>query len=132
MDCFVASLLAMTPRYNSAFSRRKPRWVMATTPRPSKLLKEILARDDVVVTRGSTFDNADNLAPPFLEAIRRKYEGTRLGRQELHAELLSDTPGALWQQDWLDRDRVKTLPWDGLQRIVIAIDPAVTSGEDAG
>jgi phage terminase large subunit-like protein len=110
---------------------KKPRWVMATTPRPSKLLKEILARDDVVVTSGSTFDNADNLAPPFLEAIRRKYEGTRLGRQELHAELLFDTPGALWSQDWLDRDRVRGLPWDGLQRIVVAIDPAVTSGEDA-
>jgi len=108
-----------------------PRWLVTTTPRAVKLLKEILARDDVVITSGSTFENAANLAPPFLEAIRRRYEGTRLGRQELHAELLTDTPGALWQQDWLDRDRVKNLPWDGWQRVVVAIDPAVTSGEDA-
>lgn len=110
---------------------KRPRWVMATTPRPSKLLREILARDDVVVTRGSTFENADNLAPPFLEAVRRKYENTRLGRQELHAEILSDTPGALWQLQWIDDARVKTLPWDGLQRVVVAIDPATTSGEDS-
>jgi phage terminase large subunit-like protein len=110
---------------------KHPRWVMATTPRPSKLLKEILSREGVVVTRGSTFENADNLAPPFLDAILKKYEGTRLGRQELHAELLTDVPGALWSQDLLDRDRVKQLPWEGLQRVVVAIDPAVTSGEDS-
>jgi len=74
-----------------------PRCVVTMTPRPIKLLKDLLKRegDDVVVTRGSTFDNAANLAPPFLEAIRKRYEGTRLGRQELNAELLSDTPGAL-------------------------------------
>jgi predicted phage terminase large subunit-like protein len=108
-----------------------PRFLITTTPRPIKILKEIMARDDVVVTRGSTFDNADNLAKPFLEAIKRRYEGTRLGRQEMYAELLADTPGALWQQDWLDRDRVKGLPWDGLERVVIAIDPATTSGENA-
>jgi phage terminase large subunit-like protein len=89
---------------------KQPRWLMATTPRPVKLLKEIMARDDVVVTRGSTFENEANLAPPFLEAIKRRYEGTRLGRQEMYAELLTDTPGALWQQSWLDRDRVKGLP----------------------
>jgi phage terminase large subunit-like protein len=110
---------------------KKPRWLITTTPKPIKLLKEIVARDDVEVTRGSTFENAANLAPPFLEAIKRRYEGTRLGRQELYAELLTDTPGALWQQHWLDRDRVKGLPWDGLKRVVVAIDPAVTSGEDA-
>jgi predicted phage terminase large subunit-like protein len=110
---------------------QQPRWLVTTTPRAVKLVKEILARDDVVVTSGSTFENAANLAPPFLEAIRRRYEGTRLGRQEIHAELLSDTPGALWQQEWLDRDRAKSLPFDGWQRVVVAIDPAVTSGEDA-
>jgi phage terminase large subunit-like protein len=110
---------------------KHPRWVMATTPRPSKLLKEILSREGVVVTRGSTFENADNLAPPFLEAIKRKYDGTRLGRQELYAEVLDDVPGALWSQDQLDRDRVQHLPWAGLQRVVVAIDPATTSGEDS-
>jgi phage terminase large subunit-like protein len=110
---------------------KNPRWLITTTPRPSKLLKSIMARDDVVVSTGSTFDNEANLAPPFIEAIKRRYEGTRLGRQEMYAEVLSDTPGALWQQDWIDRDRVQNLPWEGLQRVVVAIDPATTSGEDS-
>ncbi|MBB4391779.1 DNA-packaging protein [Bradyrhizobium sp. ERR14] len=107
----------------------RPRWLVTTTPRPIKLLKELLARQgrDVVVTRGSTFENEANLAPTFLAAVRQRYEGTRLGRQELNAELLSDNPGALWQLDWLDRDRVSTVP--ELRRIVVAIDPAVSNNE---
>jgi phage terminase large subunit-like protein len=86
-----------------------PRWLVTTTPKAIKLLKELLAREgkDVVVTRGSTFENAANLAAPFLQAIRTRYEGTRLGRQELSAELLSDIPGALWQLEWLDRDLLR-------------------------
>jgi predicted phage terminase large subunit-like protein len=106
-----------------------PRWLVTTTPRPIKLLKELIAREgrDVVVRRGSTFENAANLAPPFLEAIRARYEGTRLGRQELNAELLEDTPGALWKREWLDAGRTQTVP--NLKRIVVAIDPAVSSGE---
>jgi predicted phage terminase large subunit-like protein len=93
------------------------------------LLKELLSREgkDVVVTRGSTFENETNLAATFLTAVRSRYDGTRLGRQELHAELLSDTPGALWQLDWLDRDRVAKVP--DLRRIVVAIDPAVSNNE---
>jgi phage terminase large subunit-like protein len=108
-----------------------PRWLVTTTPRPIKLLKDLVKREDVRLTTGSTYENSANLAPPFLEAIRKRYEGTRLGRQELNAELLSDTPGALWLQDWLDRDRVEAMPWMGMERIVVAIDPATTSGEDA-
>ncbi len=110
---------------------KHPRFLITTTPRPIKLLKEIMARDDVIVTTGSTFENEANLAPTFLETIKRRYEGTRLGRQEMYAELLSDVPGALWSQAWIDRDRVASLPWGNLSRIVVAIDPAVTSGEDA-
>jgi phage terminase large subunit-like protein len=107
-----------------------PRWLVTTTPRPIKLLKELLAREgkDVTITRGSTFENAANLALPFLEAIRKRYEGTRLGRQELNAELLSDVPGALWRLEWLDRDRVARAP-EQLKRIVVAIDPAVSNNE---
>jgi phage terminase large subunit-like protein len=110
---------------------KTPRWLITTTPRPSKLLKSIMARDDVVVSTGSTFDNEANLAPPFIEAIKRRYEGTRLGRQEMYAEVLNDTPGAMWSLESIDRDRVKQLPWEGLARVVVAIDPAVTSGEDS-
>lgn len=107
----------------------RPRWLVTTTPRPIKLLKEIIARErrDVVVTRGSTFENEANLAPTFLAAIRERYEGTRLGRQELEAELLTDVAGALWQLAWLDRDRVTSAP--ELTRIVVAIDPAVSNNE---
>jgi phage terminase large subunit-like protein len=106
-----------------------PRWLVTTTPRPIKLIRALLAREgqDVVVTRGTTFENAANLAPSFLEGIKARYGGTRIGRQELNAELLSDTPGALWQLGWLDRDRVDHAPH--LIRIVVAIDPAVSTSE---
>jgi phage terminase large subunit-like protein len=109
---------------------KRPRWLVTTTPRPIKLLKQLLAREgrDVVVTRGSTFENAENLAPTFLANLRERYEGTRLGRQELNAEMLADVPGALWQLDWLDRDRLAKPPRD-LSRVVVAIDPAVSNNE---
>lgn len=111
---------------------KHPRTLITTTPKPVKLLKELLAREgqDVAVVRGSTYDNRENLAPAFFSQIIRQYEGTRLGRQELLAELLSDTPGALWQLDWLDRDRVSEAPKE-LRRVVIAIDPAVSTSENS-
>ena len=108
----------------------RPRWLVTTTPRPIKLLRELLAREghDVVVTRGSTMDNAANLAPAFLEAIRSRYEGTRLGRQELHAELLFDVPGALWTREMLDRANGSwRLP--EMKRVVVAVDPSGTKGQ---
>jgi phage terminase large subunit-like protein len=110
---------------------RNPRCLVATTPRPTKLIRELLAREgrDVVVTRGSTYENRANLAPGFFDQVIRKYEGTRLGRQELNAELLEDTPGALWSHGIIDAARQAAAP--NLARIVVAIDPAVTSGEDA-
>jgi len=110
---------------------RHPRCLVATTPRSTKLIRELLAREggDVVVTRGSTYENRENLAAGFFDQIIRKYEGTRLGRQELNAELLEDTPGALWSHAIIDAMRQAAAPQ--LARIVVAIDPAVTSGEDA-
>jgi phage terminase large subunit-like protein len=82
---------------------RNPRCLVATTPRPTRLIRELLAREgrDVVVTRGSTYENRANLAPGFFDQVIRKYEGTRLGRQELLAVVLEDTPGALWNRDQL-------------------------------
>ncbi|MGZ6376668.1 MAG: terminase large subunit domain-containing protein, partial [Ktedonobacterales bacterium] len=76
-----------------------PQIVATTTPRPVKLIRDLVERSDVHVTRGNTFDNAANLAPAALEQLRAKYSGTRLGRQELFAEILGDTPGALWTRD---------------------------------
>jgi len=108
---------------------RNPQTCVTTTPRPTKLIRELVARADVVVTRGSSYENKDNLAPQFFAAIVKKYEGTRLGRQELLAEILSDTPGALWSHAIIEAARLSAAP--PLQRIVVAIDPAVTSGDDA-
>jgi predicted phage terminase large subunit-like protein len=105
----------------------RPRWLATTTPRPIPLIKTLLARHDVEVSRATTFDNAANLAASFLEGVKARYAGTRLGRQELDGELLSDTPGALWKREWLDRDRVEKAPY--LKRVVVAIDPAVSSNE---
>lgn len=105
----------------------KPRQVVTTTPRPIPLLKEILAAPTTAVTRGSTKDNAANLAPSFLAQIVAKYEGTRLGRQELNAEILDDLPGALWTRDAIDQARVKQAP--EMQRMVVAVDPSGTKGE---
>jgi len=110
-----------------------PRVIVTTTPKPTKLVKELRRRadagDGVRWIAGSTFDNAANLPATTLADLRRQYEGTRLGRQELFAELLVDTPGALWTQDLIDRHRVREAPM--LQRVVVAIDPAVTAGEDS-
>src|SRR5947199_786329 len=110
---------------------RHPRCLVAMTPRPTRLIRELLAPEgrDVTVTRGSTYENRANLALGFFGQIIGKYEGTRLGRQELNAELLEDTPGALWSHAIIDAARQAAAPQ--LARIVVAIDPAATSGEDA-
>jgi len=104
-----------------------PRAVVTTTPRPTKLIKALLADPKVIVTRGTTYENKRNLPPAFLEQIVRRYEGTRLGRQELQAEILEDVPGALWGHGMIDAARVASVP--ELTRIVVAIDPAAGSGE---
>jgi len=89
-----------------------------------------LVRDPIcVVTRGTSYENRGNLAPAFFDQIIRKYEGTRLGRQELEAELLEDTPGALWSHGSIEAGRLRSVP--EMTRVVVAIDPAVTSGEEA-
>lgn len=106
-----------------------PRTVVTTTPKPVRLVKALAARPDVVVTRGSTFDNAANLSAAALTELRNRYEGTRIGRQELYGELFEDTPGALFDPAVIAEHRVGVTP--DLARTVVAIDPAVTSGEDA-
>src|SRR5882757_9813403 len=109
---------------------KNPRACVTTTPRPTKLIRGLVAREgkDVVLTRGRTADNAANLSPVFLSQIVGRYDGTRMGRQELDGELLTDVPGALWQLTWVDRDRVQEAP-KNLSRVVVAIDPAVTNNE---
>lgn len=106
-----------------------PKQVITTTPRPIPLLKQLLAEPSTKVTRGSTLDNKLNLAPAFLKTIISKYEGTRLGRQELSAEILDDVPDALWTRAALDRDRRKPDQVPPLRRVVVAIDPAAKKNE---
>lgn len=108
---------------------KDPRVVVTTTPKPTKLIKELVTATTTVLTKGSTYDNAENLAPAFLEKIIAKYEGTRLGRQELHAEVLDDVEGALWKHSQLDELRVTRYP--ELKRIVAGVDPATTSEDES-
>jgi phage terminase large subunit-like protein len=96
--------------------------IVTTTPKPIALVREILALKSTVVTRDSTYANRKNLAPAFVDEIIQRYEGTRLGRQEIYAELLDDNPDALWKRAWLDRDRVTSHPT--LVRVVVGVDPA--------
>lgn len=103
----------------------RPRSIVTTTPRPTRLIKEILAGDNVHITRGTTYDNRANLADSFFASIIARYEGTRLGRQELLGELLTDNPQALWKRTWIDDARVTQHP--ELTRIVVAVDPAISA-----
>ena len=110
---------------------RHPKVFVTTTPKTTKLIRNILGDEKTVVSKGSTYDNAANLAGTFLDAVRKTYEGTRLGRQELYAEILDEASGALWNRGLLakceiDKDEVPTL-----NRIVVAIDPAVTANAES-
>lgn len=102
-----------------------PQMIVTTTPRPTKLMKNLIKHPTTYVTRGTTYENKENLAQVFLDVILDKYEGTRLGRQELSAEMLDDNPGALWSREWIENNRRTIMPT--LSRIVVAIDPAATS-----
>lgn len=105
----------------------QPKGVVTTTPRPIPIIKKMLRRENVRVVSGSTFENRDNLAEDFIQDVVDAYEGTRLGRQELYAEVLEDVEGAFWNHGMIDAHRVKDAP--ELKRIVVAVDPATTHGE---
>lgn len=102
-----------------------PQNVVTTTPRPTKLIKHLASDDLTHLTRGRTAENAENLAPAFLDQIMARYANSRLGRQELEAEILEDVEGSLWTWAMLEDRR----PAPDLARVVVAIDPAVSSSE---
>lgn len=104
-----------------------PRVAAATTPKPVRLIRDLIKQPTTALTRGSTYENASNLAPAFLDQIIDRYEGTRLGRQEIAGDLLEDIPGALWERKRIDDTR-RPAPAD-LIYTVVAIDPATTSEE---
>jgi phage terminase large subunit-like protein len=143
---------------------KHPRLVASTTPLPLIVIKDMLADPKCAKSRGTTDDNAANLPAVTLRTLHKKYDGTRLGRQELGGDLLDDMPGALWKRDWLDAGRIHldhSANWSDtnpdtversaeecratakgilaalqllnitLTRIVVGVDPAVKSTEDA-
>lgn len=111
----------------------RPRQVVTTTPRPTALLKRLIAAKGTALTRATTYDNAANLSPAFLDEIAAVYEGTALGRQELLGEIIDDVAGALWTRAMIEAARI-SVPSDfalGLDRVVVAVDPPASAGEDA-
>jgi predicted phage terminase large subunit-like protein len=108
---------------------KRPQVCVTTTPRPIRLLKELIARADVRVVKGKTSDNSANLPPAFLAEIVKRYEGTRLGRQELDGDILDDVPGALWSRDMIEACRIPKGAGPAVRRIVVAIDPAISVSE---
>lgn len=109
-----------------------PKIVVTGTPAPVPLMRLFMSMVDgqtVHLTRGRTYDNAENLPPLLLDQLRRRYEGTRIGRQELEGELLEDVEGALWSYELATRNRCEVPP--ELDRIVVAVDPASTAKESS-
>jgi len=124
-------------RYPEAFDQlmfglrlgEQPQCIITTTPKPIPLLKGLVIRKDVAITKGNTFENEANLAESALEMMRERYEGTALGRQELYAEILDDIEGALWTHNLIEETRLTRDNEKTYKTIIVAIDPAVTSGE---
>lgn len=105
-----------------------PRCIITTTPRPLPLLKELDKEETTVTTRGTTFENAQNLAPSFLTYVQKRYGKGALGRQELYAEWI-ENDGTLWKRE----NFIYKEPSEDLMRILVAVDPAVTgSGDETG
>ena len=126
-------------RYPEAFDQlmfglrlgKNPQCVITTTPKPSKVIKDLIARKDVYVTTGNTFENQENLADTALAMLKERYEGTTLGRQELYAEIIEDFDGALWSNKMIEQTRLPEDTDRELRRIVVAIDPAVTANANS-
>jgi phage terminase large subunit-like protein len=96
----------------------RPRVLIATTPRTTPFMKRLVAMDDIRITTGSTYDNAQHLAAGFLQKVRELYEGTRLGRQELQGAMILDPQNALFKDDWLD------VPEDMIEQVTVGVDPS--------
>ena len=126
-------------RYPEAFDQlmfglrlgNNPQCLITTTPKPQKLIRDLVEREDVHVTSGSTFENEANLAESALSMLKDKYEGTTLGRQELYAEIIDTIDGALWKTALIDEARLPENTEKELTQIIVGIDPAVTANQDS-
>jgi phage terminase large subunit-like protein len=106
-----------------------PQMVITTTPRPIKVVRELMLDKQFIITTDSSYSNIQNLAPSYIKRVIKKYEGTRRGEQEIHAKILDEIEGALWTRTQIDQNRVAQSP--ELTRIVVALDPSVTDDEDS-
>jgi phage terminase large subunit-like protein len=113
---------------------KNPQVAVATTPRPTDLIRSLLSDPNVSVTRGSSYENRGNLSEAYFEQVIKQYEGTRLGRQEIDAEVLDDNPGALWKRTIIDALREKQNAREiakDCKCIVVSVDPSVSTAESA-
>jgi phage terminase large subunit-like protein len=111
----------------------KPKVVISTTPRNTEQLKKIKANSKTYLTRGSTYENKANLSEVFIDEVIKPYEGTRIGRQELEAEIIEDVEGALWNYLLIDSNRINKKDLPELIYIVVGVDPAGSStGDEIG
>ena len=113
---------------NLAFALRlghRPRSVVTTTPKPIEIVRSLPNRPGVHVTRGSTYDNQDNLPPTLFTQLIDQYDGTSIGRQEIYAELIDEDEDALWKREWIEKARLSSYP--PIARIVVSVDPAMSS-----
>lgn len=115
-----------------------PLCVVTSTPKPTEFTKRLEklttpdGRPCVSVTVGSTYDNKSNLSPAFINTIVSKYEGTRLGLQELYAQILDDNPNALFKKEWIENNRVSVLPYENeKKRIIVSVDPAISHNDNS-
>lgn len=112
---------------------KKPRGIVTTTPRSTPLIRSLIKRaetGEVHLTTGSTFENTA-MPKSFFVEMRDKYEGTRLGEQELYAKVLTENEGALWTADMIDACQIGRDEVPDLQRVVVAVDPAVTNNVES-
>jgi predicted phage terminase large subunit-like protein len=110
---------------------QKPKAIVTTTPRPVDIIQALVKDSSTYVTRGSTYDNWANLSKSYIEYIKRQYEGTRLGAQEIYAEILSQTQDALWTRSIIQYAKEGISKNKFFKRIVIGVDPAVSNNEDS-
>ncbi len=123
----------INPSLRADLMEDHPRVFVTTTPKPVEIIREWVTRDDgsVSLVRGSTFDNVDNLSPVMLEEMRKRYEGTSIGKQELYGELLELTEGSLFKWSAIVANRLDIGPVNVMARVV-GVDPAlVAAGEEA-
>lgn len=112
-------------------SSDRPRRLITTTPRPIPALRKILAARTTILVVGTSHENRVNLDPTWYKETVKGYEGTRLGRQEVNAEILDDVPGALWTRAIIDDARMELgTPVPDMQRVVVAVDPSGSSGKE--